>query len=1053
MAYFLCAVVGSSLSAKSGTYVSFWLPAGLFAAGLLLTPPREWGWFCLAVLPANFAFDFIHDPSPNVSVMTFFYTGNVLQTVLGAWLVRRFVTKTVTLATMREFFGVFFFSGILGPMLGAIMGVQGLAAAGLTDTFFQTWLICWFSNVMAVVVFLPFLLAWLPDSERPKESWKLSEGQRIEATMLFGGMFLLAWNLLVVGDGIDGRIVPLLIFVMWAGLRFGLRGAALAVFLLALWMAFLTTTYLKGLSPKEIASAEYMLTLQIFMAVAAAVGLLPTVLLRERGQTMAKLRESEDRYRNLASAAFEGIVISENGRVVDVNKQCLQQFGCQREEMIGKELLDFVAPESRALAAAGIRDQRETIVEYRLLRLDGSTFEAEVKSKVMQLGDSSVGMIALRDITEPKRTETAMRESEEKFSKAFRASPDVIAITDLETGCYIEVNDAHEKKYGFKRAEVIGHSAVELGIKKDVIGLQRLVAALKAHEPVYNWEIEAHTRDGRVLTMLQNAELVEIGGRACALHVSRDITEQKRLEALRHSQRQVLEMIASGASVRQTLDGLLRAVEAQSPELLTSILLLDPDGVHLRHGAAPSLPLEYVLAIDGVTIGPRVGSCGTAAFRREGVFVADIASDPLWTDYKQLALPHELRACWSTPIFDAQKNVLGTFAIYHRAPGLPEAWHRLLIEMATQTAAVCLSKHYADESLKISEEALRASIENTPNVAVQWYDERGRVIFWNHASETMFGWSAAEAMGKTREHLMFTVEQAAGYHLALQKIMADGKPIGPVELSFLRRDGAVGFLVSTVFRIPVHTGELRFVCMDVDITERKKAEAEREQSVAREQAARIEYTLRLIASQESERKRIAAEIHDSLGQNLLLIKNLAHLVLREQKPEQTYERVASIDQLAAQCIAEARQISRDLHPQQLDHLGLERALEVLLENTATASGIKFTWKIDSVDELFTNDLAMNFYRIVQESLNNILKHSAAKKVRIELERDIHEVLLRITDDGVGYAADNPVVIKKGMGLRNLTERARMLGGTLQTISAPGKGTCITVTVPITADAI
>src|SRR6185369_1291729 len=97
---------------------------------------------------------------------------------------------------------------------------------------------------------------------------------------------------------------------------------------------------------------------------------------------------------------------------------------------------------------------------------------------------------------------------------------------------------------------------------------------------------------------------------------------------------------------------------------------------------------EYLRAIDGASIGPCAGSCGTAAFRREAVFVADIASDPLWADYKHLALPHGLRACWSTPILDAQRNVLGTFAIYYRKQGLPEEHQLQLIDVATHTAAI-----------------------------------------------------------------------------------------------------------------------------------------------------------------------------------------------------------------------------------------------------------------------------------------------------------------------------------------------------------------------------
>jgi two-component system NarL family sensor kinase len=169
-------------------------------------------------------------------------------------------------------------------------------------------------------------------------------------------------------------------------------------------------------------------------------------------------------------------------------------------------------------------------------------------------------------------------------------------------------------------------------------------------------------------------------------------------------------------------------------------------------------------------------------------------------------------------------------------------------------------------------------------------------------------------------------------------------------------------------------------------------------------------------------------------------------VLQSQAREQVYEQVATISHLAAQCITEARQISGDLHPHQLDHLGLKRALEAMLEHAALASAIQFTSKFEAVDDLFSADAAMNLYRIVQESLNNILKHSRARRVDLRLERDIHEVQLRIADDGTGFEPGKPGG-GKGLGLKNIAERVRMLGGKLNVDSSPGKGTRIEVTIP------
>lgn len=202
-------------------------------------------------------------------------------------------------------------------------------------------------------------------------------------------------------------------------------------------------------------------------------------------------------------------------------------------------------------------------------------------------------------------------------------------------------------------------------------------------------------------------------------------------------QNRVLKLIAEGKPLRETLDVLLRIVERQSPGMLASILLLDADGIHVRHGAAPSLPKAYLKAIDGQPIGPVAGSCGTAAFRREPVIVEDIAADPLWVNYRNLALEHGLRACWSTPIFDEHHRVLGTFALYFRNPGRPNRRHRMQIAIVTNTAAIAICKKQRDDELRVRETQLAdaekvahlGSFEWLPATdTVRWTDELFRIF-------------------------------------------------------------------------------------------------------------------------------------------------------------------------------------------------------------------------------------------------------------------------------------------------------------------------------------
>ena len=910
------------MSPGGGTAVSYWLPGGLSVAVLLMNATRDWPWLLLAIVPANSLFDLLHDPNPNFVVIFLFCAANILQAGLGAWLVRRFVAEQPALASLPEFFGLMFFAGILGSAVGTTIGATMLKAFHLAGSVVDSWKTLWGGNVMAVLVLAPLILSFGAGAARPAaRPFRLLRAG--EGGLVYGGLVVFTWYLLVSGGGINSSKIPVLIFILWAGVRFGLRGAAAAIFLLAVLAAFLTTHLLTKIPASEIRSGGYVFTLQVFVAVSAMVGLVPAIVLGERNRTLAKLRDSEIRFRSLNEAAFEGVCISDNGIVLDMNDQGLKMFGYPRDEMIGKKIIELVAPESRATVAAAIRAGQELIYGHSTLRKDGTIFYAEAQARMVRVGDRTLRMTAVRDITERKRAEQALHASEQSLRATIENTPHVAVQWFDRQGRVTFWNPASELMYGWPAAAALGKTLAELifTAEQNAAFLQVIAGIEAGGQPFGPVEFPFHRRDGSPGVILSTVFQIQIpSGERRFVCMDVDLTQRKQAENLSAAQRQVLEMITSGQPVTPTLDALLRVVENQAPDMLCSILLLDPDGIHIRHGAAPSLPAEFIQAIDGSAIGPCAGSCGTAAFRREPVFVADIARDPLWVDYKKIALAHGLHACWSTPIFDAQRKVLGTFAVYYRQPGLPDERHRQLISMATHTAAICLGKH--------------------------------------------------------------------------------------------------------------------------------RTETEREQAVVREQQARIEYTLQLIAAQEAERKRIASELHDSLGQNLLLIKNRAQLLLAQGgMAGEPREQLEGISQLASACIGEARQISRDLHPPQLDHLGLTRALKAMIEATSQSCAIRFTTKLELVDDLFSADAAMSLYRVVQESLNNILKHSRAKRVEIRLERDIHEVQLRIEDDGCGFKMDKTAKAK-GLGLKNITERVRMLGGRLQLDSQPGKGVRLEVTVPL-----
>lgn len=203
-------------------------------------------------------------------------------------------------------------------------------------------------------------------------------------------------------------------------------------------------------------------------------------------------------------------------------------------------------------------------------------------------------------------------------------------------------------------------------------------------------------------------------------------------------------------------------------------------------------------------------------------------------------------------------------------------------------------------------------------------------------------------------------------------------------------------------------------------------------------AAQQEMSRRILESQEDERKRIGAGLHDSLGQNLLLIKNLTEMAGQTiQSGAGISPQLQDIAALAAQSLAEVREVCYDLRPYQLDRLGLTGALRSILSRAGVSSSIDITSTIDNLDGLFAKPMEIHFFRIVQEAVNNILKHSKATSVAVGIHRSGDEVVVEISDNGIGYAAQ-----QGGFGVSGMMERARILGGRLSIASEPGKGTIV-----------
>jgi diguanylate cyclase (GGDEF)-like protein/PAS domain S-box-containing protein len=225
--------------------------------------------------------------------------------------------------------------------------------------------------------------------------------------------------------------------------------------------------------------------------------------------------------------------------------------------------------------------------------------------------------------------------------------------------------------------------------------------------------------------------------------VMTDITDRNRADQRQLHHNRVLKLLAEKAPMASVLDAMARDVEAINPNMVCSILLLHADGKHLLHGAAPSLPAFYNAAMDGVGIGPDVGSCGTAAFTGQRVIVQDIATHPSWEPYRDLARQANVAACWSQPILSAQGQVLGTFALYHRRPSQPALQDLLLIEDEARLAALAIEKSQADARLHLAATVFSHAREGIMIVGVA-----GTIIDVNAMFTEITGFSREDALGQ-----------------------------------------------------------------------------------------------------------------------------------------------------------------------------------------------------------------------------------------------------------------------------------------------------------------
>jgi len=389
-------------------------------------------------------------------------------------------------------------------------------------------------------------------------------------------------------------------------------------------------------------------------------------------------------------------------------------------------------------------------------------------------------------------------------------------------------------------------------------------------------------------------------------------------------------------------------------------------------------------------------------------------------------------------------------------------WARLtisLVRVATTAPQLVVAmvediskQKQAEQALQRSEARLRRSLAAARMGAWEW-DLTSGVVDWSDGMHSLFGLASGK-FGGTFDAFFELVEplDQQRVRLEIQKALENPDTKYLSEFRVHWPNGKVRWLEGRGEVLRNAKGKpLTMRGTVVDVTERKQADENLRQSQERELRSHEEFARQLLNAEEQERQRLAAELHDGLGQSLSIIKNKSDLALgRRGLPESVVQKLNAISKATTDAIEELRSLVRNLRPIQIEQLGLTDSIRELMDKVAQSTELRLSCRIENVDDAIVGAAATQLYRIIQEALNNIIKHSRARRARLSLERDIHCVRLRVSDNGRGFTPDK-VSLRRGFGLKNIQERARMIGGNATIHSGPGTGTRLIVEVPVSKE--
>jgi PAS domain S-box-containing protein len=520
-------------------------------------------------------------------------------------------------------------------------------------------------------------------------------------------------------------------------------------------------------------------------------------------------------------------------------------------------------------------------------------------------------------------------------------------------------------------------------------------------------------------------------------------------DSLLRFQASILELIATGRPLVQTLTAIARYVESECEDIRCSIAFIDAE-LRIRPASAPSLPAKYNGASDGVPIHPYIGPCGLAAYQQAQVISSDIQADDRWSDgFRALTKELGLVACWSTPVFNSRGTVIATFALYSLHPGVPAQIHLRLIPVVARLTGIAIERQLNEERLRIYAEIISRSAE-----AIRLLDPHGKIVEQNAAHRELFGISDEELIGKTAA-MVFGEDQFKEISAAI----AAGESFhGELTATV---DGRSKMIEVTVF--PVHGESGKIVCyasLNRDVTKTRQTQEELQRShsnlegrVQARTSQLQQLSARLMIAQDQERRRIARDLHDSAGQYLAAMQmNLNTLQKDSAIADSAKSRLTDSVDLVERCMAEIRTLSYLLHPPLLDEMGLRSAIVSYVEGFAARSGIRVEVKIPDDLGRLSPEVETAIFRVVQQSLANIHRHSDSRVAEIRFATQTDRITVEICDEGHGIPREKLADFQSGkylfgVGIAGMRERIRDMQGQFD-IRSGETGTTIAITLPI-----